>query len=116
MGKGIFGNTYKAILDDRQALVVKILRDLKPMSGKEFTRQLQLLADQKHPNLIPPLAYFFSKQQKLLIYRYAEKGNLFDRIHGKLSLSLLWHSNQIYLCPGKHINDQEQHHSPTPEY
>ncbi|XP_030550333.2 probable inactive receptor kinase At2g26730 [Rhodamnia argentea] len=82
LGKGIFGNTYKAILDNGKALVVKRMRDLKPMTSEEFTRQLQLLANQKHPNLIPPLAYFFSKQEKLLIYRYAEKGNLFNRIHG----------------------------------
>ncbi|KAI6678576.1 hypothetical protein NL676_039372 [Syzygium grande] len=95
IGKGIFGNTYKAIFNDRQALVVKILKNLKPMTSEEFMMRLQLLADQKHPNLIPPLTCFFSKQQKLLIYRYAEKGNLFNRIHGKLSLSLLWHSNQI---------------------
>ncbi|XP_030473939.2 probable inactive receptor kinase At2g26730 [Syzygium oleosum] len=82
LGKGIFGNTYKAILDNGQALAVKRMRNLKPMTSEEFTRQLQLLANQKHPNLITPLAYFFSKQEKLLIYRYAEKGNLFNRIHG----------------------------------
>ncbi|KAL3729757.1 hypothetical protein ACJRO7_026832 [Eucalyptus globulus] len=82
LGKGIFGNTYKAILDNGQALVVKRMKNLKPMTSEEFTRQLQLLTNQKHPNLISPLAYFFSKQEKLLIYQYAEKGNLFNRIHG----------------------------------
>ncbi|KAF8020032.1 hypothetical protein BT93_G0657 [Corymbia citriodora subsp. variegata] len=82
LGKGILGNTYKAILNNRQALVVKRLRNLKPMTSEEFTRQLQLLANQKHPNLISPLAYFFSKQEKLLLYQYAENGNLFNRIHG----------------------------------
>ncbi|KAI4318700.1 hypothetical protein MLD38_032375 [Melastoma candidum] len=82
LGKGIFGNTYMAKLNNRSTVVVKRLRDLKPMTGEEFTKQLAIIANLNHPNLLPLLAYFYSKQEKLLLYRFAEKGNLFDLIHG----------------------------------
>ncbi|OWM87750.1 probable inactive receptor kinase At1g48480 [Punica granatum] len=82
LGRGIFGNSYKALLEDGQAVVVKRLRDLKPMTDEEFTRKLISVASLSHLNLLPPLAYYYSKDEKLLVYRFAEKGNLFNRIHG----------------------------------
>ncbi|XP_061981427.1 probable inactive receptor kinase At2g26730 [Populus nigra] len=82
LGKGNFGDCYKAVMDGKEAVVVKRIRDLKPLSSKEFTRQLHIIAHQKHPNLLPLLAYYNSKDEKLLVYKHAEKGNLFNRIHG----------------------------------
>ncbi|XVE49575.1 hypothetical protein DITRI_Ditri01bG0092700 [Diplodiscus trichospermus] len=82
LGKGLFGNSYKATMEGRPAIVVKRLRDLKPLSNEEFTKLLQIIADQKHPNLLPLLAYYYSKEEKLFLYRYAKNGNLFDRLQG----------------------------------
>lgn len=86
LGKGIFGNSYKARMEtggSRIAVVVKRLRDLKPLSNEEFTKHLLVIAHLKHPNLLPLLAYYYSKEEKLLVYKYAENGNLFKRIHGE---------------------------------
>ncbi|KAK3185026.1 hypothetical protein Dsin_032312 [Dipteronia sinensis] len=89
LGKGIFGNTYKAKLEGYmgvKSVVVKRLRDLKPLSNEEFTKQLNMIhAHHNHPNLLPLLAYYYSKDEKLLVYRYAENGSLFNRIHGEKS-------------------------------
>ncbi|XP_024035556.1 probable inactive receptor kinase At2g26730 [Citrus sinensis] len=82
LGKGIFGNSYKALLEGRAPVVVKRLRDLKPLITEEFRKQLLVIADQKHPNLLPLLAYYFSNDEKLLVYKFAGNGNLFNRIHG----------------------------------
>ncbi|KAF8404560.1 hypothetical protein HHK36_009447 [Tetracentron sinense] len=82
LGKGNFGNSYKAILDNGPAVVVKRLRDLRLLSREEFAKQMRVLADQKHPNLMPLLAYYYSKDEKLLVYKFAQNGNLFNRIHG----------------------------------
>ncbi|XP_038682701.1 probable inactive receptor kinase At2g26730 [Tripterygium wilfordii] len=81
LGMGIFGNTYKAMMKGKPVVVVKRLRDLKPMSDEEFAKQLGVIAAQKHPNLLSLLAYYCSKEEKLMIYKYAEKGNLFNRVH-----------------------------------
>ncbi|KAK1567549.1 hypothetical protein Q3G72_013405 [Acer saccharum] len=91
LGKGIFGNTYKAKLEGYmgvKSVVVKRLRDLKPLSNEEFTKQVNMIHEHhNHPNLLPLLAYYYSKDEKLLVYKYAENGNLFNRIHVLVSKS-----------------------------
>ncbi|KAI3448265.1 hypothetical protein Pfo_004930 [Paulownia fortunei] len=82
LGKGNFGNCYKAILEVGPAVVVKRLRDLKPLNSEEFVRQVRAIADQDHPNLLPLLAYYYSKDEKLFLYRFASNGNLYNRLHG----------------------------------
>ncbi|XP_027338090.1 probable inactive receptor kinase At2g26730 [Abrus precatorius] len=81
LGHGIMGNSYKAMLNDGSTIVVKRLRDLKPLTKEEFAKILHLIADLKHPNLLPLLAYYHSKDEKLMLYKYAENGNLFSRLH-----------------------------------
>ncbi|KAB2635415.1 inactive receptor kinase [Pyrus ussuriensis x Pyrus communis] len=91
LGNGIFGNSYKAEIvtmnnvagkQIKQYVVVKRLRNLKPLVSEDFTKQLQLLANLKHPNLLPLLAYYFSKDERLLLYKCVQKGNLFNRVFG----------------------------------
>ncbi|KAH1237582.1 putative inactive receptor kinase [Glycine max] len=81
LGHGILGNSYKAMLNDGSTIVVKRLRDLKPLSKEEFAKILNVIADMKHPNLLSLLAYYHSRDEKLMLYRYAENGNLFSRLH-----------------------------------
>ncbi|CAI0411910.1 unnamed protein product [Linum tenue] len=84
LGKGTFGNTYRAKMEGGSisSVVVKRLRDLRPLTSDELTKQLHFIGDQKHSNLLPPLAYYISQDEKLLVSRFAENGNLFNRIHG----------------------------------
>ncbi|KAK9073948.1 hypothetical protein SSX86_006542 [Deinandra increscens subsp. villosa] len=82
LGKGNFGNTYKARLDDGRHVTVKRLRDLKPLSRDEFLNHLKIIAAQKHPNLVPILAYLHSNDEKLLVQKFIMNGNLFTRLHG----------------------------------
>ncbi|GMI88365.1 hypothetical protein like AT4G31250 [Hibiscus trionum] len=82
LGKGVCGYTYKATMEDGEAVVVKHLRELKPFCNDEFTKLVRRIADQKHPNLLPLMAYYFSKGEKLFVYRYVKNGNLFNRLHG----------------------------------
>lgn len=85
LGQGTLGSSYKAMMEGKPVVVVKRLRNLKPMTEDEFVKQLLLIGNhQKHPNLLPILAYYNSKNEKLLVYKYVEKGNLFDRLHGEL--------------------------------
>lgn len=84
LGKGNFGNSYRATLDDGRVVVVKRLRDLKPLSGDEFVKQVRGIAELKHPNLLPLLAYYFSKHEKFLVFKFAVNGNLYNRLHGNI--------------------------------
>lgn len=86
LGHGIMGNSYKAMLHNNGAtIVVKRLRDLKPFTKMEFAKTLQMIADLKHPNLLPLLAYYHSRDEKLMLYRYAQNGNLFSRLYGNFT-------------------------------
>ncbi|KAI3704019.1 hypothetical protein L1987_74222 [Smallanthus sonchifolius] len=82
LGDGNFGKTYRAKLDDGRNVIVKRLRDLKPLSRDEFMNQLRVIADQKHPNLAPLLGYFYSNDEKLLVHKFMINGNLFNLLHG----------------------------------
>ncbi|XVE66530.1 hypothetical protein DITRI_Ditri08aG0086600 [Diplodiscus trichospermus] len=81
LGKGLFGSSYKTRREGRPSVVVKRLRNLKPLSYEEFTKLIKVIANQKHPNLLPLLGYYYSQDEKLFIYRYVKNGNLFNRLH-----------------------------------
>lgn len=102
LGKGNFGNCYKAMLETGEAIVVKRMIDLKPLSSVEFVRQVRALAEQKHPNLLPLLAYYYTRnEEKLFLYRFAPNGNLFNRLHGIISRSLVLYTVDAF-CFGKY--------------
>ncbi|KAF3657261.1 hypothetical protein FXO38_13015 [Capsicum annuum] len=82
LGKGNFGNCYKAMMVDGPTVVVKRLRDLKPLTNDEFVRQVRAIGDIKHPNLLPFLGYYNTKDEKLLLLKFAPNGSLYNRIHG----------------------------------
>ncbi|KAK4340005.1 hypothetical protein RND71_041467 [Anisodus tanguticus] len=82
LGKGNFGNCYKAMLVDGPTVVVKRLRDLKPLSNDEFVGQVRAIGDMKHPNLLALLGYYNTKDEKLLLLKFAPNGSLYNRIHG----------------------------------
>ncbi|KAK6143716.1 hypothetical protein DH2020_024064 [Rehmannia glutinosa] len=122
LGKGIFGNCYKAKLDFGPVVIVKRLRDLKPLNGEEFVRQVRVIADQKHPNLLPLLAYYYSKDEKLFLYRFASNGNLYTRLHGGRGtgdrVRFLW-SSRLAVARGVaralehlHLNNQSETTAP----
>ncbi|KAF8115215.1 hypothetical protein N665_0029s0058 [Sinapis alba] len=82
LGKGSFGTAYKAVLEDATAVVVKRLREVVA-SKKEFEQQLEVVGKiNQHPNFVPLLAYYYSKDEKLLVYKYMTKGSLFGILHG----------------------------------
>lgn len=82
LGKGSYGTTYKAILDDGTTVVVKRLKDV--LAGKrEFEQQMESIGRVRpHPNVIPVHAYYYSKDEKLIVYDYVPAGSLFARLHG----------------------------------
>ncbi|KAI3453051.1 hypothetical protein Pfo_009714 [Paulownia fortunei] len=82
LGKGGFGTAYKAILDDGNVVAVKRLKDLSVNGKKEFEQQMEVLGRLKHPNLVGLKAYYFARDEKLLVYDYMPNGNLFWLLHG----------------------------------
>ncbi|KAL3650365.1 hypothetical protein CASFOL_006768 [Castilleja foliolosa] len=81
LGKGSYGTAYKAILDESTTVVVKRLKDVG-IGKKEFELQMEIVNSLgRHSNVVPLLAYYFSKDEKLLVYEYMANGSLSVALH-----------------------------------
>ncbi|KAK4760707.1 hypothetical protein SAY87_005600 [Trapa incisa] len=81
LGKGSVGTSYKAVLEDGTTVVVKRLKDVAA-SKKEFDGQMERLGQIKHENLAPLRAYYYSKDEKLLVHDFLSAGSLSALLHG----------------------------------
>eukprot|EP00250_Pteridium_aquilinum_P020432 c24811_g4_i1 orf=544-1872(+) len=82
LGKGTFGTAYKAVLEDGSIVAVKRLKDVNGASKKEFEQYMDLIGRLRHPNVVSLRAYFYAREEKLLVYDYLPCGNLFSLLHG----------------------------------
>ncbi|OIV99940.1 hypothetical protein TanjilG_26278 [Lupinus angustifolius] len=81
LGKGSVGTSYKALLEEGTTVVVKRLKDVV-VTKKEFEMQMEMLGKIKHENVVPLRAFYFSKDEKLLVYDYITAGSLSALLHG----------------------------------
>ncbi|XP_022764885.1 probable inactive receptor kinase At5g58300 [Durio zibethinus] len=82
LGKGSCGTTYKAALEEGTQVVVKRLKEVA-VGKREFEQQMEVLERiGRHPNVVPLRAYYYSKDEKLLVYNYMPAGSLFSLLHG----------------------------------
>ncbi|XP_071705454.1 pollen receptor-like kinase 4 [Rutidosis leptorrhynchoides] len=82
LGGGSFGSSYKAAMNDGPAVVVKRFRDMNNVRKEEFYVHLTRLGRFSHPNLLPIVAFYYKKDEKLLITEFAENGSLASHLHG----------------------------------
>ncbi|RLM85680.1 hypothetical protein C2845_PM04G13480 [Panicum miliaceum] len=82
IGKGWLGTTYRATLEGGAATVaVKRLRSA-PIPEREFRDRVTALGALRHENLVPLRAYFYSREEKLLVYDFVGAGSLCSLLHG----------------------------------
>ncbi|MBA0653361.1 hypothetical protein Goklo_020545 [Gossypium klotzschianum] len=81
LGKGTFGTAYKATLEMGVVVAVKRLKDVT-VSEKEFKEKIEVVGSMDHQNLVPLRAYYFSADEKLLVYDYMPMGSLSSLLHG----------------------------------
>lgn len=82
LGKGTFGMSYKAILEDGTSVVVKRLKELS-VGKREFEQQMGIVGSIKHENVIELRAYYYSKDEKLTVCEYYSEGSIAAMLHGK---------------------------------
>uniref|UniRef100_A0A7N0RDE2 Protein kinase domain-containing protein n=1 Tax=Kalanchoe fedtschenkoi TaxID=63787 RepID=A0A7N0RDE2_KALFE len=81
LGKGTFGTAYKAVLDAGITMAVKRLRDVT-LPEKEFREKIEAVGAVDHENLVPLRAYYYNRDEKLLVYDYMPMGSLSALLHG----------------------------------
>lgn len=83
LGSGRFGSTYKAVVLNRHAVVVKRFRHMNNVEKEEFSEHMKRLGRLTHPNLLPLVAFCYRDEEKLLVYDLVENGSLASHLHGK---------------------------------
>ncbi|KAG6581193.1 putative inactive receptor kinase, partial [Cucurbita argyrosperma subsp. sororia] len=81
LGKGTFGTAYKATLETGMVVAVKRLKEMTA-AEKEFREKIEEVGRMKHENLVSLRAYYYSREEKLLVYDYMSMGSLSALLHG----------------------------------
>ncbi|CAA2974572.1 probable inactive receptor kinase At1g48480 [Olea europaea subsp. europaea] len=92
LGKGTFGTTYKAVLEVGTVVAVKRLKDVT-ISERQFREKIEVVGNLDHQNMVPLMAYYYSQEEKLLVYDYMPMGSLSALLHGNKgggSMPLNW--------------------------
>ncbi|KAK4484203.1 hypothetical protein RD792_011425 [Penstemon davidsonii] len=83
LGKSGIGIVYKVVLEDGLILAVRRLGEGGSQRFKEFQTEVEAIGKLNHPNIVALRAYYWSVDEKLLIYDFIPNGNLATVIHGK---------------------------------
>lgn len=81
LGKGSVGTSYKAVLEEGTTVVVKRLKDVS-VTKREFEMQMDILGKIKHENVVSLRAFYYSKDEKLLVSDFMAAGSLSALLHG----------------------------------
>ncbi|KAH6761234.1 hypothetical protein C2S51_018183 [Perilla frutescens var. frutescens] len=81
LGRGTFGSAYVATMDDGQRFVVKRLNSVG-ISELDFKRNMEIVGDVRHENVVSLRAYYSSTDEKLLLYDYYCNGSVHLLLHG----------------------------------
>ncbi|OAY47254.1 receptor protein kinase-like protein ZAR1 [Manihot esculenta] len=83
LGKSGIGIVYKVALEDGLTLAVRRLGEGGSQRFKEFKTEVEAIGKLRHPNIVTLRAYYWSVDEKLLIYDYIPNGSLATGLHGK---------------------------------
>ncbi|KAK6153321.1 hypothetical protein DH2020_012960 [Rehmannia glutinosa] len=81
IGRGRKGSLYKVTVNDEGVnLAVKRIRGWD-ISRDGFKKRMERIDLVKHPNVMPIVAFYCSRQEKLLVYEFQDNGSLFKLLH-----------------------------------
>ncbi|ESR61639.1 hypothetical protein CICLE_v10014433mg [Citrus x clementina] len=83
LGKSGIGIVYKVVLEDGHTLAVRRLGEGGSQRFKEFQTEVEAIGKIRHSNIVTLRAYYWSVDEKLLIYDYIPNGSLATALHGK---------------------------------
>ncbi|XP_039048580.1 pollen receptor-like kinase 2 [Hibiscus syriacus] len=86
LGSGSFGASYKAAIRTEPAMVVKRFQQMNNAGKEEFHDHMKSLGRLRHKNLLPLIAYFYRREEKLLVSDFVPNGSLAAHLHGHRSL------------------------------
>ncbi|KAG8381514.1 hypothetical protein BUALT_Bualt06G0129700 [Buddleja alternifolia] len=114
LGKGTFGTSYKAKLEDgNTVVVVKRLKEVS-VTFEEFQQHMEVIGRMRHENVSELMAYYFSKDEVLLVYDYLDQESVSALLHGKMGTdrTILYWETRLKIAVGvargiAHIHRQD---------
>ncbi|XP_047339743.1 pollen receptor-like kinase 4 [Impatiens glandulifera] len=81
LGNGSLGVYYKACLPSGKPMVVKRFKQMNNVGKEEFQEHMWRIARLNHPNLLSPVAFYYRKEEKLLVSDYINNVSLATYLH-----------------------------------
>ncbi|KAL3685552.1 hypothetical protein R1sor_003574 [Riccia sorocarpa] len=99
LGRGGFGAVYKAELTDRSILAVKLLFPTE-QSMTDFLKETVVITGIKHRHLIQLKGCCVRDKKRMLVYEFAENGNLVQALWGNERSFILTWAQRLKICIG----------------
>lgn len=102
--KSGLGNVYKGFINGIDPAVA-IKREAKAISEQGFSKEIQMLSQIRHQNIMTLIGHCQEGLETILVYEYMDNGTLSDHLHGRLHLaeitkkSLSW-NQRLEICVG----------------
>ncbi|KAK8557980.1 hypothetical protein V6N13_050330 [Hibiscus sabdariffa] len=81
LGSGSFGSSYKAVISNGRAMVVKRFKHMNNVGKEEFREHMARLGSLSHPNVLSLVAFYYRREEKLLVSDFAPNGSLASHLH-----------------------------------
>ncbi|CAH2061375.1 unnamed protein product [Thlaspi arvense] len=99
IGKGGFGDVYKAIVPDGRKVAIKRGKTGSGQGILEFRTEVQVLSRIWHRHLVSLTGYCDEYSEMILVYEFMEKGTLKEHLYGSDFPSLTW-KQRLEICMG----------------
>ncbi|KAL3686779.1 hypothetical protein R1sor_013088 [Riccia sorocarpa] len=99
LGKGAFGAVYKATLADTSVVAVKLLFHTD-QNISDFLKEMVLITGIKHKNLVQLKGCCIRDKKRMLVYEYAENGNLAQSLWGNHRSTVLTWEQRLKISVG----------------
>ncbi|KAJ4800381.1 Wall-associated kinase family protein [Rhynchospora pubera] len=88
LGQGGNGTVYKGTLVNNEDVAIKICKTIDERQKKEFGKEILILSQINHKNIVRILGCCLEVEIPILVYEFISKGTLFDLIHVNRNLSI----------------------------